>query len=666
MGFPSSAGTSIDPSRTVYLGRTLGMGGAHTALSDDGEGLFTNPAGLGETKYLQMSGVSRRLFLDETAYFILGFSMPTEYGHIGLGYASAYTTGSYATTRDNDNRIIINPSLEVMAYDSNVILLSYAKNFPQQENEFLKKLSLGCNLKFFNQSITGGNSGAKGTGINLDIGVMYNPVNWLKSGLNLQNMLGGSINWNNSSDKIGGYYKLGFAANVLGASTEALYKHEQKLIAAFDYDLPHDSLDSAALMHVGLEWLPIKNIALRCGLNQESQSLGLTLGLGLIQGNFRFDYAYAARPGISGDNPHYFSISYIGSDNVKIEKSLKKKESAIKVIEPADRYITSMEIVKIITEPKFAVISEEKKIWESTGTSEAAEIKEFYDLTNVYVDGKKIEQTGTVEVNSQPMKYGRNVIYVTGVITPDSIAITTEVKVLRFDPFKDTEMTYWAITPIALNSEIGLIKGYPDNTFRPEKGITRAELLSLLIRTLNVSPEALDEASIYEKFTDVPKDNWALPYIKIGSDMGLVEGYPDGTFKPNRVLARAEGIAIIARYANLPTKEGIAFSDLKEDFWANKYILPAKESGWLNYLKEHYEKDIFSPEEDFSRAEASYVLYKTAPVQKMVDDFWMQGATEERGKVPEWMLPKNEITTIEAVPQINATTEVKAEKKDSD
>ena len=42
---------------------------------------------------------------------------------------------------------------------------------------------------------------------------------------------------------------------------------------------------------------------------------------------------------------------------------------------------------------------------------------------------KKIEQTGTVEVNSQPMKYGRNVIYVTGVITPDSIAITTEVKV---------------------------------------------------------------------------------------------------------------------------------------------------------------------------------------------------------------------------------------------
>ena len=99
-------------------------------------------------------------------------------------------------------------------------------------------------------------------------------------------------------------------------------------------------------------------------------------------------------------------------------------------------------------------------------------------------------------------------------------------------------------------------------------------------------------------------------------------GYADGDFKPNKVLNRAEGVAILARYAGLEDlSAGSPFPDLKTDFWANKYIEPAKKAGLLNYLagKE------FKPSEPFSRAEACEVLYRVPDIQKKVDEFWNTG-----------------------------------------
>ena len=122
------AGTTIDPSRTIYMGRTLGMGGAHLALSNDGEGIFANPSGLAGLEFPQITGLSRKIFLDETAYSLYGFSVPTDYGSFGVGYAGANTGGSYATSRDNNNRIVINPSYEAVTYDNSVLLFSYAKD----------------------------------------------------------------------------------------------------------------------------------------------------------------------------------------------------------------------------------------------------------------------------------------------------------------------------------------------------------------------------------------------------------------------------------------------------------------------------------------------------------------------------------------------------------
>lgn len=644
----SHAATTIDPSRTVYLGKTLGMGGAHIGLSDDGEGIFSNPSGLAHIKFPQVTGLSRKIFLDQTSYSIYSFAMPTDIGIFGIGHVGTFINGSYATLRDENNRISINPSVEAMSYNNKVTMLSYSRDLSTIPSLSRFPILFGANLKYFEQILTGGGIGKTGTAYNLDLSATYKASSWLTFGGNLQNILGGSINWGNSQDKIGGFYKFGCAVNLLGDKANSLYQSSQKVVGAIDIDLPHDVLAGSTLLHGGLEWAPLNYLAIRGGINQQLMGTALTMGLGFLADGFRFDYAYCANPNVTGDNPHYFSLSYTGARIVEVDKKLKKKVNAITFLSPKDRFITSEEVIPVTAEALYADVLDQKTIWTVpvfSSTNETHEIKDYKKLVKVYFDGQEIQQTGTIEAKSWPMNYGRHALVLTGFTTPDAIQISSEIKVLRFEPFYDTPMTYWAIEPVALTSVLGLLKGYPDMSFKPEKGITRAELTSLLVRTLDISAEAWIEASSDKKFKDIKDTNWALPYINIGSELGIVSGYPDKTFKPNKVLTRAEGIVILARFAKLPEKDFVSFPDLKEGFWANKHITAAKEVGMLRYL----EGKSFEHKKNFSRAEAAEVLYRSVPIQKIVNQYWETGFIP--GEVKQTVTPEAipvKPTTIEA------------------
>lgn len=626
LGFSAIAdiGTTIDVSRTIYTGRTLGMGGAHLGFSNDGEGIFTNPSGLSKLEFPQLVGLSRKLFLEETQYSIYGWAVPTQWGTFGLGYVDTSVGGSYATARDpSTSRIVINPSLEAVSYENSVLLLTAARDLP-----WVKNLSLGGNIKFFNQSLSGGGTFARGTGMNLDLSGSYKPFPYLLVAANLQNILGGTVNWNNTQDKLGGYTKLGAGFNLLGPATpEAFLKHDQKVALAFDIDLPREVLDSnSLLMHLGAEWTPLPYIALRAGINQEGGGTGLTFGAGFKQSAFRFDYAYAPRPGIAGDTPHYFSLSYVGDRVVTVDKKLNRKESGVKFLKPKDRFITSAEVIPIICEAQAKLVLDKKTTWTVPGIEATFEVKPAYEYENlkeVKKNDQPLNQEGTIET-TEGLKMGRNIIKISGLTVPEKTELYGELKILKIMPFTDATLEYWAIEPISLSSVLGLIKGYPDNTFRPEKGITRAELTALLMRTKTLDTEKWTRAVNEQKFTDVEPGKWYTPYINLGVELGLVTGYPDQTFGPNKVLSRAEGVTILARYSKLPEKEGIAFSDLKSGFWANKFIQPAKEAGLLKYL----EGQNFEPSKPLSRAEAAEVLYRTPPVQQKVNNFWEYGNPE--------------------------------------
>ncbi|MCU0641855.1 MAG: S-layer homology domain-containing protein [Candidatus Margulisbacteria bacterium] len=604
-------GTTVDPGQNLFAPRQLGMGGVGAAFGGDANALFTNPSGLTGIEFPQLTSASRKLLADETQYNIFAWAVPTSYGTFGLGYAGLGVSGSLPTYLDPaTGRILINPSQEAGSYDNSVIALSYSRR--------LSTFTLGGNLKLFNQALSGGGYSDRGTGLGLDLGAGYKMNHWLNVGANLSNILGGSIKWANTEDKLGANYKLGLAANVLGATGEALNFNAQSLKAGFDLDLP------VGLYHLGLEYSPVKNIALRGGINQEAAGSGLTLGIGLTNNGFRFDYAYYQRPGIPGDTPHYFSLSYVGDRILTYDRKLKKKEVKFRVLHPKDRLITDLAEVDLTAEGYAELLVDQKRTWTVPGlsaTSDAFNVTTTEALLAAYVNNRPVADPNLFTAK-EPLRDGRNVINLLGFVSGE--AGSGEVRVLRITPFKDTPVSFWAIEPIALCGVLGLVYGYPDDTFKPERGITRAELVTVLVKTLPIRAEELTPLASEEIFTDVSRKHWAAKYIVFGNREGYVTGYQDGKFQPNKVLTRAEGIALLARYAKLAEETGLKeppFSDLKADFWANKYIEPAKKAGMLKYLagKE------FRPAEPFSRAEACEVLYQVPNIQKRANEWWDTG-----------------------------------------
>ncbi|OPZ73957.1 MAG: Cellulosome-anchoring protein precursor [Firmicutes bacterium ADurb.Bin456] len=119
------------------------------------------------------------------------------------------------------------------------------------------------------------------------------------------------------------------------------------------------------------------------------------------------------------------------------------------------------------------------------------------------------------------------------------------------DAFGDAaDVPAWAKAPVAAAVEAALLKGYPEGdgttTFRPARQVTRAELAVILSRV--VVKELGEQHPAAPKFTDSGKiPAWALDGVSLAAGKGLVQGYPDGTFQPDKEVTRAEAAAMIAR-----------------------------------------------------------------------------------------------------------------------
>lgn len=624
------AGSSLDPSSTLYNARQLGMGGASLGLTTDGSDIFLNPSALTRIEFPQFTATAGKLAMEETQYTLAGWAIPTKYGVFGLGFTGLNTGGSLATTRDPaTGRIIQDPSQEAGSFDNSALVFSYARDFDSPQN-----LAVGANLKLINQTL-GGNVNDKASAMTIDLSATYRYNPWLKLSGTLQNLLGGGLKWKGTEDKLGGFYKFSGAVNVLGKEDESLYKHQQTLVAGLGLDLPNSTLGGGLLLHSGLEYMPQQNIFLRAGLNQEEGGTGLTMGVGLYNGGYRFDYAYVQRPNLPGDNPHYFSLSYVGEKTTTSTLRAKAKKGYIKITYPPNRWLTDRAYVIVSGEGSVTKVLEKQTVWKVAAfgaTIEVQELTTIEPLSKIYVNSLPLENIASIESN-QILFVGRNIISLTGqtsyeVINPNQVltaeTFADQVTILRFIPFSDTPMSYWAIEPIALSVTLGMVKGYPDGKFYPEKGISRAELVTLLVRTLDKPEATMIPYGENKIFKDVFPKHWAAKEINYGSIIRYVTGYPDGTFRPNKVLTRAEGITVLMRYAGLTEEKfytGSPFPDLPANFWANKNILPAKNAGLLKYL----EGKPFKPNSPFTRTEACEVLYRVPTINRAVDYYWRTG-----------------------------------------
>lgn len=108
--------------------------------------------------------------------------------------------------------------------------------------------------------------------------------------------------------------------------------------------------------------------------------------------------------------------------------------------------------------------------------------------------------------------------------------------------YSDVEIDQWFNNAISTLSNMGLINGYPDGTFRPDAYITRAEFAK-------IAAGFFDYATSYQQgtYADVDANAWYADYIAAAVDLGLINGYPDGTIRPDVGIIRAEACTIVNR-----------------------------------------------------------------------------------------------------------------------
>ena len=144
-----------------------------------------------------------------------------------------------------------------------------------------------------------------------------------------------------------------------------------------------------------------------------------------------------------------------------------------------------------------------------------------------------------------------------------------------YSSFKDVNNSDWYAEYIAYLKRYDIISGYDDSTFKPNNSITRAEFTAVCTRFY----ELFDDISVSGRnvFRDVSDSYWAASYICADCGMEWIEGYDDGTFRPDNDITRAEVVAIVNRVLNrMPDKKYInenlsiikMFTDVPQTHWA--------------------------------------------------------------------------------------------------
>lgn len=154
--------------------------------------------------------------------------------------------------------------------------------------------------------------------------------------------------------------------------------------------------------------------------------------------------------------------------------------------------------------------------------------------------------------------------------------------------------------PTGLNGDdhYAYIVGYPDSTVRPQNGITRAEVATIFFRLLTDETRNANSTKS-SSYSDVAAGAWYNHAVSTLSAMGIVKGDSQGKFNPNAPITRAEFAAIAARFDDKANTTAVDFSDIASH-WAKNEISAAANNGWIN----GYTDGTFRPNNKITRAEA--------------------------------------------------------------
>ena len=146
--------------------------------------------------------------------------------------------------------------------------------------------------------------------------------------------------------------------------------------------------------------------------------------------------------------------------------------------------------------------------------------------------------------------------------------------------------------------------GYPDGNFLPERNMTREEATAMFARLLKDYPRERRNYTI--PFNDVAESDWSQQAIGFMLEKGMIKGYEDGSFRPKAAISRAEFAAMAARFDKLVAGTGNPFNDVLDTHWAVASIDSAAAKGWVT----GYPDGSFKPERKITRAEVVNITNK--------------------------------------------------------
>jgi len=176
-------------------------------------------------------------------------------------------------------------------------------------------------------------------------------------------------------------------------------------------------------------------------------------------------------------------------------------------------------------------------------------------------------------------------------------------------PFADLKGN-WALAAINRMLTKGIVNGFPDHTFKPDEDVTRAQMAKIISLWHGLIPGWAP----YKNFSDLASTHWAYSYISAAVNAGFFSGYPDGTFRPDEPVTKAQFVKLIvmAKNWNIPSS---SFQNLYPDC-ADHWARPFMEAAYFNGLikpqnletKELLAGDMFGPDLPATRAQVCYLL----------------------------------------------------------
>ena len=303
-------------------------------------------------------------------------------------------------------------------------------------------------------------------------------------------------------------------------------------------------------------------------------------------------FGYHVVNGKKADTPFYLSANNgIGVGNANATHGphlLQVKVDEVRIITA-----TADEHGKIAPTGDVAVPKGESKTFTITPDS-------GYHIKDVLVDGKSV---GAVSTYTFENVVDNHTIHATFARkhTPTPSTPTVEI------PDDDA---------LGLNTtdHFAYIVGYGNGKVRPQNNITRAEVATIFFRLLtdDVRDENLTKTN---RYSDVAATSWYNTAVSTLSSMGIITGYPDGTFRPNAAITRAEFAAIAARFDNDGDKTAAKFSDIATH-WAKDEISIAYNNGWIT----GYPDGTFGPQRDITRAETMTLVNRVLNRQPETED----------------------------------------------